>query len=982
MNGRGTQRSRDSFSHNDPLAANRCRRRKTPALLWFQGCILLVACALGGQCAPGAAWAAGANALDWSAWQHMPVLHQGRVKPLDTFARLAVESICGRQSPRLVAPGAPGAKPRRFASAELLFSWLVEPEQWEELPFLKAEHERLRKELLGVALVDASGNRLKYVSPQQVARSSRFRQRCRELDEKRRQADARGEDFAPAGMDAKVEELSEAYRLYRMLTFNPAAPGSLSSRFLWRWSEMADAWTELERLLSPLEQAASQGGLRQALTTARQSHQTLSGLIGAREWSRETEDEVALEKIEPPLAAMRDAAGALAERFNAHADRLLEQAPPNTTPQQRDRMRLNSRTLAVRAAEVARLANEALWALYDSGGSLQIAPALNAAALDKKRDPRDHAQPWLSLQTLILGSDVLLAQYPRDELREVREAFHEAGTIYVGRDAPDRPARFARALERFAAAVRALGEAVEPARQQLPISNWDEELMAATAYPPPGFGDAEVRYNRLDPFFWSWSISLASLVGFGLSFGVMRKPMFWLGVLLLLAAQTATLGGFGFRWHITGLVPVTNMFETVVFTALVVSLLGIWFALVPLLWPGLTGAWRLTALPAMPSADARGSTAQWLLLLPRVALAVAVFWALGWMPYGETGEPIFRLLPRAGASAGAIVNNLLTWSVGLSVLGLSVWYVPRAALTAAAAVVTIPLAWRREGLRRPIEQVMERRVFALVGAAVALLAGILAYYAPAPVFIREIRAVRPILRDNFWLLVHVLTITASYGAGALAWGLGNIALGHYLFGRYRDPPTPSPETLAQGHRPAGRYEAPPEAFARRAPAACAPLAAYIYKATQVAVLLLVAGTITGALWADVAWGRFWGWDSKEVAALISTMVYLAILHGRYAGWFGNFGLAVGSVLGATAIIAAWYGVNYLFGSQLHGYGSGAGGQLEVSLIIAANWLFMIAAGVRYGWETRTAVQLRASNRTPQPSPTMPATHRTHQQRPH
>ena len=71
-----------------------------------------------------------------------------------------------------------------------------------------------------------------------------------------------------------------------------------------------------------------------------------------------------------------------------------------------------------------------------------------------------------------------------------------------------------------------------------------------------------------------------------------------------------------------------------------------------------------------------------------------------------------------------------------------------------------------------------------------------------------------------------------------------------------------------------------------------------------AVLLLAAGTITGAIWADYAWGRYWGWDKKEVWALVSLLVYLAVLHGRWAGWAGNFGLAVGSVLGATAIMIA------------------------------------------------------------------------------
>ncbi|MGD0384030.1 MAG: cytochrome c biogenesis protein CcsA, partial [Thermoguttaceae bacterium] len=209
--------------------------------------------------------------------------------------------------------------------------------------------------------------------------------------------------------------------------------------------------------------------------------------------------------------------------------------------------------------------------------------------------------------------------------------------------------------------------------------------------------------------------------------------------------------------------------------------------------------------------------------------------------------------------------------------------------------------------------------------------------------------------------------------GALAWGLGNIALGYYLLGRYRDAEPaqdiPSlfgrgvrgePLTLTlSGHRPkVGRERGLEEnlsghAFARRPPEICATLAGFIYKATQVAVLLLAAGTILGALWADVAWGRFWGWDAKEVWALVSLLVYITILHGRYAGWSGNFGLAVGSVLGATAILMAWYGVNFFLGSGLHSYASGAGGQWEVGTAIVINWIFVLAAAFRYRLETGT-----------------------------
>ena len=81
--------------------------------------------------------------------------------------------------------------------------------------------------------------------------------------------------------------------------------------------------------------------------------------------------------------------------------------------------------------------------------------------------------------------------------------------------------------------------------------------------------------------------------------------------------------------------------------------------------------------------------------------------------------------------------------------------------------------------------------------------------------------------------------------------------------------------------------------------------------------------------------------------MITILAYMIVLHGRYVRWFGDFGLAVGAVLGATAIVWAWYGVNYLLPGGLHSYGAGSGGQAEVLTAIALNWLYIAAAAVRY-----------------------------------
>jgi ABC-type transport system involved in cytochrome c biogenesis permease subunit len=202
-----------------------------------------------------------------------------------------------------------------------------------------------------------------------------------------------------------------------------------------------------------------------------------------------------------------------------------------------------------------------------------------------------------------------------------------------------------------------------------------------------------------------------------------------------------------------------------------------------------------------------------------------------------------------------------------------------------------------------MELVYPWQVVALSAAVVAAVCALVADIMP-PNLGAEIKSLQPVLRDNFWLTTHVLTIVSSYAAFALALGLANLSLGLFI--------------LAPG-----RTE-----MIRR-------LTLFIYRAIQLGVLLIAAGTILGGVWADVSWGRFWGWDPKEVWALIVLLVYLAILHGRFAGWIGPFGLAAGAVLGFVAVIMAWYGVNFVLGAGLHSYGFGEGGRTEVFVAVMA-----------------------------------------------
>jgi len=212
-----------------------------------------------------------------------------------------------------------------------------------------------------------------------------------------------------------------------------------------------------------------------------------------------------------------------------------------------------------------------------------------------------------------------------------------------------------------------------------------------------------------------------------------------------------------------------------------------------------------------------------------------------------------------------------------------------------------------------LELVYRPRYYIVAVAPLSVVMLLLADQFPA-VLDPSIGPLVPVLRDNFWLSIHVPTITLGYAAFAVAMAVGHIALGYYLF-------APSArQTIAR-------------------------IENFIYRAMQIGVLLLAAGTILGGIWAHYAWGRFWGWDPKETWALIALVRYLIPLHGRLAGWLSNFALTVSSVVCFMAVLMAWYGVNFVLGKGLHSYGFGVGGfsyvigyvAVELALVGFATW---------------------------------------------
>ncbi|MBU0640585.1 MAG: cytochrome c biogenesis protein CcsA [Planctomycetes bacterium] len=246
--------------------------------------------------------------------------------------------------------------------------------------------------------------------------------------------------------------------------------------------------------------------------------------------------------------------------------------------------------------------------------------------------------------------------------------------------------------------------------------------------------------------------------------------------------------------------------------------------------------------------------------------------------------------------------------------------------------------------------VQRQRIVPLTASAMGAVALILADCLPLDHFVRPIA---PVLLDTIWMSIHVPIIMVSYSVLALA--------------------------VLIAHAQLVVMAAAPE---RRELAVAIDTLHYWY--VQVGALFLAAGIITGSMWAASSWGRYWGWDPKEVWSLVAFLGYMAILHarlerGRVTWWMyvvaalltaglfalvvpklaplsglrlaalgstavaiaifvlarGAFATALKSVLAFWLIIMTYVGVNYVLGVGLHSYGFGTGAVVRYMFLIGA-----------------------------------------------
>ena len=253
--------------------------------------------------------------------------------------------------------------------------------------------------------------------------------------------------------------------------------------------------------------------------------------------------------------------------------------------------------------------------------------------------------------------------------------------------------------------------------------------------------------------------------------------------------------------------------------------------------------------------------------------------------------------------------------------------------------------------------VIRHRVVLLTSSMMGAVALMLADLLPMDGFIRPIP---PVLADTIWMSIHVPIIMVSYSVLALG-----VLIAHaQLFVM---------------------------AFMPRRRDLSVAIDSWHYWYIHVGSLLLMAGIVTGSMWAASSWGRFWGWDPKEVWSLVALLGYLTILHVRIdqermpriaygvgaaiivaaltailfelapltptgiamlacavgAGALfllahGAFATALKSVLAFWMIIMTYVGVNYVLGIGLHSYGFGTGAVVYYMYLIGGFDLLLVA----------------------------------------
>jgi ABC-type transport system involved in cytochrome c biogenesis permease subunit len=898
-----------------------------------------------------AAVAAPSRASDSPAYRtlgDMAVMDQGRIKPLHTFAINKVKSIYSRQTIKLYDEK--GEVREKWDPVAAIIDWGARPEYWDEQEFIRLESSPLMSQVLA-GKVKAHLNTLA-AKPATSAADRDVLTRIAAIE-------------TPTAADLKpaltLGSLSEADRR---------------------------ALEHFEARLSGAHKWVSPGELENAEVTVngrRISFTDWFGEVMRKQGGGEMEGSRNLTDLEGKVAEV----GARLFYYQAIRDHNQRGVPsldldvvprPSTAEYLKFTGEAYKKDVQERGVGLTPLEQNASDTLADYLEDLQPEdrdlPGNGNAKFDERFTTwlREKSQ-WVPLRVLLESEDEELARagFPAEKVAAFRTAFREVEE--AEKAAPARlPQDRAQALVTAAADLsRAMGK-----------------------YPPAADMARESHYNRFSPFYrapFAFGVAVFALLlcvglpgtepGRKSAVGKLGSALYGLGMAGFLAGIALTAYGFYLRVRISGWAPVTSMEESVVWVAMTTAVIGLVLELVGRKrYPALAGAGMalLATILAVnvPMLDPQIKALQpvlrsnyWLtihvLTIVSSYAAFALALGLGLLAVGyyltasyrrtatlaELSSPLVLGLPVAAIGGWGLYasyhNGLPSW------LMTSGAFYAMAILTAIGGMLSVAAAYAAVGElanRRPAGTALLGLVLLSAGSAGAA-AGLL-HAGPAWLIAIPTQYVS-------WTLAVVglsWSILALFGAQARATlraaisqveardeaAVGeNTANGETVSAAVASaaggvatltrPTVSDIRARIAGSRP--KLDARGQAMQATA-ARIKPLANFVYRAMQVGVLLCAAGTILGGVWADYSWGRFWGWDPKEVWALITLLVYLVPLHGRFAGWVNTFGLVMASVVCFMSVLMAWYGVNFVLGVGLHSYGfvEGGGQGIVISCALA------------------------------------------------
>ena len=156
---------------------------------------------------------------------------------------------------------------------------------------------------------------------------------------------------------------------------------------------------------------------------------------------------------------------------------------------------------------------------------------------------------------------------------------------------------------------------------------------------------------------------------------------------------------------------------------------------------------------------------------------------------------------------------------------------------------------------------------------------------------KEVRELMPALRSG-WIVFHVSTAIIAYGGFGVSFAVSLMFL-------LRE--TVSDQEFWQKHIPGRQW-----------------LDMVSYRAVSLGLLFLSFTIVTGAIWAERAWGSYWSWDPKETWSLVTWLIYALYLHLRIRRGWRNKAAAIFAVIGFVCVIFTYIGVNTLL-PGLHSY---------------------------------------------------------------